>query len=201
MAQPQAPVIVLREVRITREISGELRILEVVDIDLGADADSSAAGRSLAAVRLQESAQAVMGVGGDIELTDVRYDPPFVYFDRLPPGQTELQVGLTYRLPAGASVIEFTAPWPTRQFAVSIARGNIDARIDPRLARTGSVGSASRPRERYLAEELAAEDAVRIRIRTGRVGWRERLAVLLVSALAAALAAAWIWNRRAAPAG
>ncbi len=190
-AQP-GPVsrLVQREIQVTRELSGVLRVVESVQLNLverGADTVSD-----LRIIRLQEAAQNVQAISRQASSAELRYDAPWVIIAGQVP--TMSQIVVVYTLTAEPPVIEFRAGLFTEELVLHVARGSIEARPDPALSDGGSSGSASRPRRRYEAQDLVADSVVRLAIISKRSDWRQRLAVLLATALAAGLAIVWVWR-------
>ncbi len=130
-----------------------------------------------------------------MEAAAVRFDPPLVILLELPADQSVVQFAITYRLPRDIPAVEIGAVLRTQQLGVSIARGNIDARPDRSLIRAGSVGSPSRPRDRYRAGPIQADSTVRVHLYNHRVSWRERLVVFFIAAAAAVAALVWVWGQ------
>lgn len=187
--------ILRREVRVTRGMTGNYRVIEALRLWVEpAPGDTGVAARRVPLLRLQDVADGVVGIGGDVDPSRVQYDPPGLTLAAPIEGEA-FQVIATYYLPPGVPVVELRAALPADTLIVEIARGSIEARVDRALTRAGVVGSASRPRVKYVARGVAADSTVRIRLGSHRTGWRERLGVLVSTALAACLAAAWTWRR------
>lgn len=201
--EDSTPTIVQREVRLTRDMSGVYRVLEAIDLRLGSGSplDSTLEASDLTLLRLQDVAGAVLGMGGDLPATAVRFDSPDVIVTGVPTARELVQIILSYELPAIADRLVLTGAFPTEQLAISIARGNIEARADSRLAPAGLAGSVSRPRLRYLAHALPADSPVVIELRRSRITWRDRLATLIATSVAVALACVWAWRWRRAAGG
>ena len=187
-----------RQVRLIRDASGDYRVVEAFELSILDE--SVRAGLLLAdplpAIRLQPEAQNVMRVGGDVGPDQVRYEPPqLTVFGPIP--APTFQVVITYRLPADATRLEIVGEWPTDELTVEIARGNVEARVDGALELAGRSAPPSRPTLKYAGGDIEARRVVLIRFPTRAVGWRDRLAVLLATGLAAG--AALFWAARRAP--
>ena len=192
-----------REVRLTRDMTGVYRVLEAIDLRLGRapSLEGTDETSELTLLRLQDVAVEVLGMGGDLPPTAVRFDRPDVIVTGIPVARGLVQIILSYELPADADRLALTGALPTEQLAVSIARGNIEARPDSRLVPAGPAGSVARPRVRYLAEALPADSAIQIELRRSRITWRDRLAALIATTLAVTLACAWAWRWKRAGSG
>ncbi|MEE8551032.1 MAG: hypothetical protein V3T08_07235 [Gemmatimonadota bacterium] len=182
--------LVRREIQVTRELSGVLRVVESVQLTLAERGADTVSDRRI--LRLQEAAQSVRAISRQVSSAQLRYDAPWVIIAGEVPAK--LQILVVHTLPAEPPVIEFRAGLFTEELVLHVARGSIEVRPDPALSDGGSSGSASRPRRRYEAQDLVADSVVRLTIISKRSDWRQRLAVLLATALAAGLAILWVWR-------
>lgn len=180
-----------RQVRITYGPAGDYRVVEVLTVAASASERSAA---PLALIRPGPRAFDVIGLGGDVETSqvihvapDVRLNPP------VPDGA--FQIGLGYRIPADIPRIELTADLPTDRLLVLIDRGGLEAQMDVPLELDGVEGTPARPIVRYATRNVEAGTAIVIGLRNGRIGWRQRLAVLAAACLAAGTSALLVRRR------
>nr|NIR44132.1 hypothetical protein [Gemmatimonadota bacterium]NIS01086.1 hypothetical protein [Gemmatimonadota bacterium]NIT66843.1 hypothetical protein [Gemmatimonadota bacterium]NIU53408.1 hypothetical protein [Gemmatimonadota bacterium]NIV23443.1 hypothetical protein [Gemmatimonadota bacterium] len=106
-----------------------------------------------------------------------------------------------YLLPADVPAVGFTGRLPQDTLWVEIDRVTVRARPDSGLSVVEGTGSDARPLFRYRALDAPPGVAFRIQIATGRPDWRERVAVLTATALAALAAGFALWRRGAGAAG
>jgi hypothetical protein len=184
-----------RRVRLTRSEAGEYRLLEALQVRLASAEHAVDSSAPLPLITLPVGASEVLGLGGDLPPARVtRDDGKLVVVGRIP--TRSLQVAFTYLLPASATAVELLADWPVDELRVYVDRGVVEASPDPALTSQGEVGPAEQPRLSYTASNLAAERGVRLSFRSGGVGWRQRLGVLLATTFAAVAALLWAWLRR-----
>lgn len=184
--------IVRREIRVTRELSGALRVVESVQLILAEFGEDVVTVPDRRLLRLQEAAQSVQLISRQVSSPQLRYDTPWVTIAGAVPAES--QIAVVYMLPAEWPVIEFRAALFVENLVLQVARGSIEARPDQALAEAGSAGSVTRPSRRYEAQDLVADSVVSLEIISKRSDWRQRLAVLLATALAAGLAIFWVWR-------
>ena len=187
-----------RQLRITRDASGDYRVVEAFALSLQTESadDSLMLAEPLPAVRLQPEAHTPMRVGGDLGPSQIRFESSTVTVTGSAPSP-DFQVIITYRLPPEAGQLEVVGEWPTDELIVEIARGNVEARLGASLEATGPAGPPSRPRRRYETAEIEAGRAVIIEFPDSRVDWRTRTAVFLATLLAGSAALLLIWRRGA----
>jgi hypothetical protein len=180
-----------RQVRIAYGPEGGYRVVEVLAI---APSPGESAAAPLPLIRLGPSAFDVIGIGGDVETSQVMYAAPDV---RLAPPvpDGDFQVGLAYRIPSDVGRIELTANLPTERLLLLIDRGGLELRLDAALQPDGMEGTPARPIVRYLARDVEAGTPITVDLRDRRIGWRGRLAVLVAACLAAGTAAVLVWRR------
>lgn len=195
--QPAAARIAQRLVRVSRDRSGALVVLEVLQVKVGTEPSAGDSLEMLPLLQLPSTASQAQLVGGDLassRLTEldggVGVRGPF-------PARS-FQLGISYTLPASAESIDLSTRLPVDTLVVDVARGSVEARPDAALRRVASVDAGARPRIRYRVENLASGRVVRLRLDRSTVDWRHRFAVLMATALAAVVAGFWVW-RGAAP--
>jgi hypothetical protein len=191
----RAARILARQARLTRDQAGDIRMVESLLVAIeGVGEEGVALSEPLAVVRLQEAVDEVRGLGGDISLGQLVFDPPHLtVVGPAVPG--EFQVVFTYALTSDAAEVEMAAMLPVDTLIVEIQRGSVEASPDPLLVARGEGGPEARPYRRYVTEGLPAERVVTVELIHGRVDWRSRLAVLLATTFAAGAAAVWVWRR------
>ena len=192
IADPQAArAIRERQVRITYASAGGYRVVEVLAI--GASPSERAAG-PLTLIQLAPRVADVMGIGGDVEPSQVIYVAPEVLLAP-PVPEGGFQVGLAYRIPSDAGRIELTAKIPTERLLLLIDRGGLEIEMDDALQPDGMEGTPAHPILRYAARDVEAGTPITIDLRDRRIGWRARLAVLAAACLAAGTAAVLVRRR------
>jgi hypothetical protein len=169
--------------------TGDYRLIEALRVQPG---DSMGVG-VLPVIALPEQATDLRGLGGDIAPRQVVHDGGRMALIQPIPLRV-IEVAATYRLPRRANSLVLRSDLPVEELVVFIDRGRVEARPDRSLAREGVVGSASQPYLKYVARQLPPGAPVRFALASHRVGWRQRLAVLVASALAVGAAATWIWR-------
>ena len=193
-AQEVRPVgrILERSVRLTLDETGDYRVIDAMRV-LIALGDSSMGAGPVALFLLPEEASAVRGLGGDIAPRQIVRDGPRLVIVGTLPGP-EVEVAATYRLPRTAASLVLQAVAPVDELAVYVDRGRIHVRPDGTLRREADEGPRSRPSRRYVARDLESNQSVRLAFVSRRLGWRERLVVVLASILAAAWVGARAWR-------
>jgi hypothetical protein len=188
--------IVQRQARLLRGGPDYYRVIEVLRVRLaGADTGEHVLAEPLPLVLLPERAGRVMGVGGDVSPSQLIFDPPGVSLLGSV-GSGTFEIAFAYTLPGDERGTAFTGQLPVDAFLLEVDRATVDARPGPSLQPGEVGGSESRPLQRYEAAALAAGATVTLRLVAERVGWRQRVAVLIAGWLAAAAVGVAVWRRR-----
>ena len=190
--EPLPAQILERRLRLTRDAQGGYRVIESLLVRLETDAATPKLSVPLPLVRLQDGADEVRGLGGDLAAGQLEHDPPQVTV-RGPAPQRDFQVAFTYRLPAAATSLELDSEREVFSLVVEVDKGSVEVRPDQPLAR-GDDGGTARPYRTYVASELAPGTRLSLGLLSNRVDWRQRLAVLPLTALAAAAAGMYVWR-------
>jgi hypothetical protein len=192
--------VVTRQVRVIRDARGDLLVIELLLVRIeGGAGDTLVLGEPLPLVKLQDLATEVRGLGGDVAPDQVSFNARRVEVVGPTHGR-EFQVAFAYRLPSDVAAVELVAEAPVAELIVEVSRGTVEARPDPSLAADGEGGPEARPYLRYVARHVPPDSAVTIEIVHPGVDWRQRLAVLLATALAASAAGVYVWRRAGRPA-
>jgi hypothetical protein len=188
--------IIERQARVTWDQAGHRRIIESLSVMVGEGGEASQRSGPLRLVQLGAVSD-VRALGGDLGPRQIVYDPPDLMInDSIGPG--ELHLVFTYTVPEDAQTFEFAAALPVDEFVLEIQRGSVAARPGPGFRPDGEGGSAARPFRRYVASQLPSGRALAIDFSTGRVDWRQRLAVLFGTAAATGAVLIWVWRNDAA---
>ncbi len=186
--------IIRRQVRVTRDSEGAYRVIESLLVLLEESVgDAPLLSDPLPLVRLQGAADAVRGLGGDVAPGQVTYDPPLLRVAG-PIARRDFQVAFTYRLPAASTSLELAAEVGIEELIVEVDKGGVEARMDGSLVPDGEGGAPSRPYRRYLADGVPPHTVVSLKLVSHRTDGRQRLAVLIFTALAAAAAGVYVWR-------
>jgi len=191
--EPLPAQILERRLRLTRDAQGGYRVIESLLVRLETDAATPQLSVPLPLVRLQDGVDGVRGLGGDLAAAQVEHDPPQVTV-RGPAPQKEFQVAFTYRLPVAATSLQLISEQEVSSLVVEVEKGSVDVRPDQRLARGDDGGATARPHRTYVASELAPGTRLSLELLSNRVDWRQRLAVLALTTLAAAAAGTYVWR-------
>lgn len=184
-----------REIRITRDRTGDYRVVEAVQLtvlDERPDADRLLH-EPLNVVTLPHRTRNLVQLASDLAGGRVRFDPPHLTLSGPLSGPT-VRIVVSYRLPPDVPHLALSSQWPTDEVVVEVARGSVEARLDEAFARVGRTGPPSRPRDRYVARAIEANRRLRVRFMPRRIDWRARTAVILATALAAAAAFYSTWR-------
>jgi hypothetical protein len=189
--------IVQRQVRVTWDEAGDYRIYEILHARAVADSgvDHASSG-PIPLVRLQASVSEARAIGGDVPLSRVVYDRPFLSIVEGDVPDGIFQIGITYVLPRESAAAEFVAVVPVGELVLEVAAGSVEARPDRSLTRVDDGGNDYRPMIRYTTGELAADSTVRLALAATRADWRSRLAVLLATATLAFVVGVRVWRGR-----
>ncbi len=180
-----------------RDESGRVRVIEALRVSLGpGPMTDSALARPLPLFELQPGAREVFRVGGDLAASQLVVQPPLVSVVG-PVDGPRFELVVTYLLPADVPSVEFSGPLRQDTVWLEVDRATVRGRAGRGLSEVEGGGSEARPLRRYRALELAPGVAVRIEIATGRPDWRQRVAVLTATALAALAAGFTLWRRGA----
>ncbi len=183
-----------RRLRVMRDRQGDYRVIESLLLRIQTDTITREPPEPLPLVRLQEGADNVRGLGGDVPPHWVAFVPPFVTLtDSM--AQGEVQLAFTYRVPASAPSLVLAAELEVVALTVEIDRGSVRVRPDPALVRDADGGPATRPFRTYVARDVLPDVALSLELVTGSVDGRQRFAVLALTSLLALSAAAWVWRR------
>jgi hypothetical protein len=187
--------ILQRQARLMRNETGMYRVIEAMLIELDREIPPEfVLPEPLGLVEVNAVVGSVMGIGGDVPVTQIVYDEPRIAIVG-PVGARVLEIAVTYALPQDARGFEFNALWPVDAFLVEVDRGSIDARPSGGLSAPEAGGTDERPVLRYEASALSAGQAVGFTFFSSRVRWAERIAVLLACSVAAGAACLVVWRR------
>lgn len=186
-----------RDIVIRQESVEDLRIVESLEI-LWPEGDPDAL-EALPLIRLVAEAADLRILGGEVAAQDIRRRDDGVLLLERPPAEARFSILLTYHLPIRRSTHRFVAPIPIDDLTLSIARTGIDVRPGEGLRPLAEEGGAAGFRQ-YAARDLPAGRSIELRLRDDRIDTRQRLAVLLATALLAGLVWIRVWRAgRAAP--
>lgn len=181
-----------RRVRITRAPTGEIRVVELLQVARPSAISDSAV--DLRLIQVQAEAGGVRGLGGDVNPERVVHTPPHVAVLGPLPGR-EFQLAFEYRFSADVPTLTLAAEMPVDELLLFIDRAGIDARVDTAMVFAGEEGSRAQPIASYRASDLGSGEVVEVKLETARIGWRERVAVLAAACLAAGIAALLVVRR------
>ena len=193
----QGPVparILERRLRVTRDAQGGYRVIESLLVRVETDSEVPELSEPIPLVRLQEGAEEVRGLGGDVTARQVIFFEPLVALSG-PLPQRDVRLAFTYLLPASAPSLVLAAEREVLSLIVEVDKGGLDVRPDPALRRDADGGAPSRPHRTYVADNLAPGAAFTFQFTACRVDARQRFAVLFLTALLASAAAVWVWRR------
>jgi hypothetical protein len=184
-----------RQVRVVRNEEGLYRLVDAMRVEFDGEvtADFTLA-EPLALVQLQIGAAGVQSVGGDLPPGQIVYEPPAVTIVG-PVGRRVFEIAMTYTLPDDAALVQLMALLPVENLLVEIDRATVEARPDGSLAAATPLGSETGRLLGYEAADLDAGQAVHLRLTASRVSWPQRIAALIATGLAAAVAGLAVWRR------
>ncbi len=189
--------ILQRQARVMRNESGMYRVIEAMLIELDREVPADfVLPEPLGLVVVKAVTGSVMGIGGDVPVTQIVYDEPQITIVG-PVGLRTLEIAVTYALARDAAKLEFTAPLPVEEFLVEIDRGSIDFLPAGRLSEGDAGGTDERPVVRYEATTLEAGEVVGLNFSSSHVSWQQRIAVLIAIGLTAIAAGVAVWRRAA----
>ncbi|UCC82701.1 MAG: hypothetical protein JSW46_17270 [Gemmatimonadota bacterium] len=184
-----------RQVRLTLDEGGDYRVIDAMRVRLDVvQSDPLVVSVPLPLIVIQQVAVDARGLGGDVSPRQVvRAGNQVAVIGAIP--RPTFEVGVTYRLPPGVEALVLSSAAAVDTLSVFVDRGRIAVRPEGILLRREDKGPASQPSLNYVASDLPEGSAVRLTIISRRTGWRERLAVLIATLFAAAVAGVWAWRR------
>ena len=193
---PVTARILERRLRVTRDAQGDYRVIESMVVQLETSSESPELSEPLPLVELQDGADNVRGLGGDVAPRQVNFIAPLVALSGSLP-QREIQLAFTYRLPGSAPSLVLAAQHEVLALIVEVDKGSLEVRPDRALVRDADGGAPTRPHRTYVAHDLAPGATFTFEFTTSRVDGRQRFAVLVLTSLLALAAAVWVWRARA----
>jgi hypothetical protein len=191
---PTPARILERRLRLTRDAGGGYRVIESLLVRVETDSEVPEPSEPIPLVRLQEGAEGVRGLGGDVAARQVIIFAPLVALNG-PLPRREIRLAFTYLLPASASSLVVAAESEVGSLIVEVDKGGLDVRPDPALRRDADGGAPTRPHRTYQIDDLAPNAAFTFEFITSRVDARQRFAVLFLTAFLGLAAAVWVWRR------
>ena len=191
--QDSVPARILeRRMRVTRDAQGDYRVIESVLVRVETGSQAPELSEALPLVKLQDGAENVRGLGGDVGPAQVAFVPPMVALSGSLP-QRDVRFAFTYRLPETAPSLVLAAEHEVLALIVEIDKGSLNVRPDKVLTRDADGGAPTRPHRTYVANNLAPGAALTFEFIVSRVDARQRFAVLFLTAFLAVAAAVWVW--------
>lgn len=183
-----------RQVRLARAPDGGYSVIEVLELAVRGNEDTVTLLQPVALIRLPDAARGTRWLGGALSPGHLRVDGDrLAVIGRIPGGTLRFAAG--YRLMADVPELRLEALVPVDELSLFVDRGSIVAQPDPALVAAGEGGPSQQPRLEYTARDIAPGEAFRIGLVDERLGWRQRFAVLLATAVLAGLAGVAVWRR------